>query len=128
MPPSTSSASSKRSLGSKYEQWVADRLQKQGYHILTRNYRCRYGEIDIIAVHDHCLVLIEVKTRTSTQFGQPFQAVTSSKLAHIANAGEDFRSTSSHKHLPLATRIDVASVLVNPQTQHISFELLQNVS
>ena len=58
-------------------------LEKRGYKILERNYRKRMGEIDIIARHKDALCFIEVKTRQSTSYGSPLEAVTKQKQRQI---------------------------------------------
>ena len=64
-------------LGRLGENLACYYLEKQGYRILARNFRCRrYGEIDIVATKDEVLAFIEVKTRSSTLYGQPMEAVT----------------------------------------------------
>ncbi len=66
----------KRSFGGVGEQLAAEYLEKSGFIILDRNYRSgRFGEIDIVAVEKEFLCFIEVKTRTSSYFGTPAQAV-----------------------------------------------------
>ncbi|HSH35827.1 YraN family protein [Schnuerera sp.] len=58
-------------------------LVSQGYRILDRNYRTKVGEIDIIAIKSHILVFIEVKARTSTSYGYPYEAVNWKKQEKI---------------------------------------------
>lgn len=61
--------------GREGESLAVSHLEKEGYEILTRNYRCRYGEVDIIARENDCLVFIEVKSRRSLRFGEPCEAI-----------------------------------------------------
>ena len=58
-------------------------LEDLGLRIMARNWRCRTGELDIIAVDGGCLVFCEVKTRRSAAFGPPQAAVTTAKLARL---------------------------------------------
>lgn len=58
-------------------------LSKKGYEIVERNYRKKFGEIDIIANDRGCIVFVEVKTRSSIQFGYPAQAVDHRKIKKI---------------------------------------------
>lgn len=68
----------------RYGEDVAVRhLHDQGLVILERNWRCRAGEIDIVARHGDVLVFCEVKTRRSDRFGSPVEAVTPRKLARM---------------------------------------------
>jgi putative endonuclease len=84
-------------IGAMGEQLAVDHLQSIGLRVLTRNWRCRYGELDVIAADDttRVVVFVEVKTRTSDQFGGVAQAVTPDKvrrlrrLAGLWLAGQD---------------------------------------
>ena len=69
----------KRSLGTKKEQIAADYLRAMGYFIVETNFRCRQGEIDIIARDGMHLVFVEVKYRTDSRAGEPEEAVTPAK-------------------------------------------------
>lgn len=68
----------------RYGEDVAVRyLEDLGLRVVARNWRCRAGELDIIAVDGDCLVFCEVKTRRSATFGPPQAAVTTAKLARL---------------------------------------------
>jgi len=69
----------KKELGKKGEEVAIRFLKKSGYRILSRNYVCKLGEIDVIAKEKDTLVFVEVKTRTSTTFGPPQLAVNPTK-------------------------------------------------
>ena len=58
-------------------------LEKDGYRIITRNFNCFYGEIDIIAIKNSELIFIEVKTRCQNEYGQPIEAINFEKLKHL---------------------------------------------
>lgn len=66
---------SNKALGDRGESCAAEYLRRQGCRILTRNYRCKAGEIDIIAEDHGTLVFIEVKTRRGVRYGTPAEAV-----------------------------------------------------
>ena len=72
-------------VGNFGEQAAADYLSKAGYDILERKYRLNIGEIDIIAKKDNTVIFIEVKTRRSTRYGFPAEAVTYRKQQKIIN-------------------------------------------
>ena len=65
----------KRTLGGEYEQAAAEYLESRGYRILERNYRNRFGEVDLIAMKDRWLCFVEVKYRSSAHFGWSSEAV-----------------------------------------------------
>ncbi len=70
----------KQNLGIQGENAAVDYLEALGYQIITRNWRCRFGEVDIVALHNSQTVFVEVKTRSGAGFGHPFEAITSSKV------------------------------------------------
>jgi putative endonuclease len=77
-----------RELGTKFEQKAADYLTKNGYKILQKNFRCKIGEIDLIAEAEGYLCFIEVKFRSSTQKGFPAEAITPHKIKKITQTAE----------------------------------------
>lgn len=70
-------------LGKAGEDIATEYLIKNNYKIIERNFLCKTGEIDIIALKDEYLVFIEVKTRSSNKYGVPSEAVTKNKLKHL---------------------------------------------
>ncbi len=98
-------------LGKHGEDLAADHLLGKGYDIIVRNYRQKTGEIDIIAHDGDCLVFVEVKTRKSTLFGQPFEAVTKKKQAQLGRVALDYMNRN--KLLEKLARFDVISILIN---------------
>ena len=72
------------------EEHAARYLQERGYVILERNLRTPHGEIDILSRKDDLLVFVEVKTRSSTTFSYPEQAVTPRKQMHMLAAAEAY--------------------------------------
>jgi putative endonuclease len=100
-----------RVYGDLGEDYAAKLLKSHNYRILARNYKTKFGEIDIVAEDaGGTLVFIEVKTRWSRKFGKPEEAVTPRKLAKIRKAGEYF--TLTHPNLPKRLRIDVVAIYV----------------
>jgi len=98
----------KKEFGQSGENKAEEYLKSRGYQILDRNFRSRFGELDLIALDDTTLVFVEVKTRSSNNFGRPEEAVTAKKLAHIKLTGEYYASL--HPNLPTSHRIDVVSI------------------
>ncbi len=70
-------------LGAFGEEAASAYLKKRGYQIIQKNFRCRAGEIDIIAADGETIVFIEVKTRRTLTYGLPCEAVTPLKRQHI---------------------------------------------
>ena len=107
------------------EDKTCDYLKKLGFKIIERNFRKGYGEIDIIATHKDTLVFIEVKTRTSNQFGSPLEAITYWKLKAIIKTAQYYKMT--HHNLPESLRIDAVAVILNGQEVE-SIQLRKNIS
>ena len=99
------------SLGRRGEEAAVDFLRKKGYRIIERNYRSRAGEIDIVAEEGSSLAFVEVKTRRSTHFGLPEEAVSYEKRRHLTRVASGYLT---HHHIKEAKcRFDVVSVLMN---------------
>ncbi len=104
-------------MGQKGEELALRFLKEAGYRIVTTNYVCKLGEIDIIAKEKDTLAFIEVKTRTSTLFGPPELSVTPFKQMQISKAALYFLK---EKRLgDVKARFDVVSILRRPQGDEI---------
>ena len=100
----------RRTLGDAGEELVARWYADAGYRVLDRNWRCREGELDVVVARGEVLVFCEVKTRRTTAFGIPAEAVTATKqrrLRTLAMRWLDDHPTARARTL----RFDVASVL-----------------
>lgn len=86
-------STNKRAIGTKYEEKAISYLIDMGYRIIQRNYRCKLGEIDIIAAYNSYLIFIEVKYRYSNKNGSPLEAVTSAKQRIICKVADYYRLT-----------------------------------
>lgn len=73
----------KKIIGKLGEDIACNFLQESGYQILNKNYKCHFGEIDIITRINKSIVFFEVKTRTTTDFGYPFESVNRGKIKKI---------------------------------------------
>ncbi len=97
----------RRRLGFWGESRAAKFLQKSGYKILHRNYKCPFGEIDVIAQKDSTICFIEVKTRSSDNFGAPNQAVNKTRQSRYINSA---RYYFSGKEIDCTIRFDVIEI------------------
>ena len=99
-------------LGQYGEDKACAYLETNNYKIIERNFRCRQGEIDIIAkdLTKNELVFVEVKTRISSNFGRPAQAVTYVKQRHIFNVAKYYIYLNSIKNTNI--RFDVIEIYV----------------
>lgn len=78
--------SNNRGKGTLGETIAKDYLIENGYRIVEKNYRTKVGEIDLIAEKDNILVFVEVKSRSTTDFGLPYEAVNRKKINRIIKA------------------------------------------
>jgi len=97
--------------GRKGERIAAIFLLRQGFDILARRYRGRSGELDIIALESNTLVFVEVKTRASRDFGEPWEFVDWRKQQILRRTAEEF--IADHDMGQYAYRFDIVSVLGN---------------
>lgn len=106
-----------QNIGKYGEERAAEFLTRLGYEVVDRNWRGASGEIDIVARDRDCLVFAEVKTRTRTGFGHPFEAITSKKMHSMRRLVSEWCQS---KNLTAAkVRLDAVSVLVIDGRVHI---------
>lgn len=108
MTNSQKKTGARQGLGRTGERLAAEELLHQGYRILEQNFRCSYGEIDLIAEDEHDLIFVEVKTRRGNAFGLPEEAVTrrkQQKIMQVASFYLDLHACSER-----SWRIDVVAV------------------
>ncbi len=108
--------------GKKAEDLAARHLKRQGYKLITRNYRTKIGEIDIIAREGGTLVFIEVKARQSTRYGSPKAAVTPRKQHQIAKVALWYLKETDQ--LRAKARFDV--VAVSRKDGEATIEIVRN--
>ncbi|NBJ91506.1 YraN family protein [Parablautia muri] len=80
-----------KEIGKRYEEKAAAYLEENGFTLLAKNFRCRQGEVDLIGIHDNCLVFVEVKYRKSTMSGTPEDAVVPAKQRKICLVSDYYR-------------------------------------
>jgi len=108
--------------GKSGEGLAAQFLKKNGYRILENNFRCRYGEIDIIATEGKTLAFIEVKTKTNNRFGPPKLAVDFKKQRQISKAALAYLTQNKLTNHP--ARFDVVGISMTEDKTEI--ELIKN--
>ena len=114
MPPSTrpSLPPDRSALGAYGERVAVRLLGDSGLQVLDRNWRCRAGELDVVARDGAALVFCEVKTRRAVGFGHPVEAVTPDKQRRLRGLARAWLAAHDH-HAP-NLRFDVVGVLVPP--------------
>lgn len=113
----------RKTLGNWGERLAGAYLQKQGYAIIESNYRCRYGEIDIVAKDGPVWCFVEVKTRKSDRFGRGFESITAVKRTHITKTAVFFLNQRGLDDAP--ARFDVVSIDFFTETEY-KIELIKN--
>lgn len=105
-------------LGELGEEEAVKFLVKNGYEIVDRNWRFAKAEIDIIAQNEEWLVMVEVKTRSNAEFGNPEEFVSKAKQSHLIRAANQYAELhNTQKDI----RFDIISIVINPtfQLEHI---------
>jgi putative endonuclease len=112
----------KDELGRRGEQVAADWLEALGYRVVDRNWRCRTGELDLVLRKGKTLVFAEVKTRSSLDFGHPFEAITEQKGARLRRLAAQW----CRDHGPFAGEVRIDAVAVTdawsekPKVEHLT--------
>lgn len=99
----------RQKFGSWGETLAVEYLLQNGYLILDRNVRNRYGEVDIVASYQNITVFVEVKTRSTLKFGHPEQAVSDRKQIHFLETAQQY--LVDHPSLSADWRVDVIAIL-----------------
>ncbi|WP_457639688.1 YraN family protein [Persephonella sp.] len=94
--------------GRLFEDKAVEYLRKKGYRILDRNFKTKYGEIDIIAVDGSTLVFIEVRYRKNSSFGTPEETLDYRKIRKIVNTANRYISIKNMENFDI--RFDVIAV------------------
>jgi len=110
-------------LGRRGEELAADHLRERGHVVLDRNWRAAAGrgELDLVTLHRGGIVAVEVKTRSSLDYGHPFEAVVPAKLERIHRLGWEW--CDAHAMRGRLARVDLVAVLIPrhgvPQVEHL---------
>ncbi len=108
-------------IGDRGEALALRYLAKKGYTLVERNYRTRFGEIDLIVRDKGALVFVEVKLRRGTDFGDPLEAVTPRKQARIRRVAELYLAEKG-AGFDEEVRFDVVGILLGvgkPKVRHV---------
>lgn len=102
----------RQNIGQQGEQIARAYLQEQGYQLVTTNFRCKIGEIDIIAKDDDVVVFVEVRTITPGSFGPAYNTVTYSKQRQVKKVALFY--ISKHNLVNTQFRFDVIGITLHP--------------
>lgn len=104
-------------IGRRGEDLAIAWLQRESYSILERNWRCPYGELDVIAERDGVIIGVEVKTRTSATMGEPEEAVTPAKQRKLLLTVQTYLMEMGAEQRPY--QLDVIAVRLAPGGAHL---------
>ncbi len=107
------------------EEIAVQYLEIRGIQIVEKNFRTRSGEVDIIGFENDDLVFFEVKTRSSTKFGYPEEAVNSKKIEKIETVANEYLDNLSNTNLNW--RIDTIAIIRNPHNLKYQIKWFKNV-
>ena len=113
----------RRSTGRIGEEWARRLLESKGWEILDTNWRTRWGELDIVALRDGQLIVVEVRTTRGTRFGYGYESVNSRKRHQVRRLALRYLQENGLYHLPV--RFDVISVLLGPDDRPKSIRHLE---
>lgn len=103
---------SRTALGRRCEDLAADYLRRQGYRVIERNARMRFGELDVVARDGGTLCFVEIRARSSTHFGWPEESVTPQKRQRLVRLAQGYLQRLGVAPGPV--RFDVLSILLGP--------------
>lgn len=104
-------------LGIEGEKLAVQHLTKKGYEILETNYRFQKAEVDIIAQKGEILAVVEVKTRTSADFGNPEEFVSAKKIKLLVKAVDEYVNEND---LNVEVRFDIIAIIFDKQTTSLN--------
>ena len=125
-PPETSALSSHR-IGEIGEELARHHLEAKGYRVVATNYRCKWGEIDLVTRDGPEWVFVEVRARRSGAYGGPEESLTETKKQRLALAAQDFLSHREDADAHTEWRIDLVAIRLGTGRRVHSIQHLTNV-
>lgn len=106
-------------IGKRGERIARDYLRAKGFQIIATNFRCVFGEIDIIAKLNQLLIFVEVKTRSSDRYGAPYEAVNWAKFGNFSRSARLW--STQYNMGNLSQRLDIISIVLTnpPKIEHL---------
>ena len=114
----------RRALGNLGEALAARELERRGYRIVERNWRCPVGELDIVAEKDSARVFVEVRARRGDRFGTPEESITPIKRAKLLEVAQTY--LDEHAEQEREWRIDVVAVELSPRGELLRIDVIEN--
>ncbi|MGI9183986.1 MAG: YraN family protein [Solirubrobacteraceae bacterium] len=128
LPPrlKTASGDRRQSLGAAGEQLAAEHLVRRGYRVLERNYRTRWGELDLVACDGQTLAFCEVKTRRAAgHTGSPFEALSPAKQAQVRRMASRWLHDRRDRPHAAVLRFDAIGVVFDDAGRLLALEHLE---
>jgi putative endonuclease len=110
----------RRELGRRGEEVAAEFVRGLGYRLIERNFRCRAGEVDLVALDDDTVVFVEVRSRSGVRLGTPLESVDGRKQAQVARVARYF--LAAHGWHERTVRFDVVGIRFDaepPAVEHV---------
>ena len=114
-------------VGSVGERLARFHLEAKGCRVVAANYRCRWGEVDLIARDGPVWVFVEVRTRRSDAYGSPEESVTESKARRLMLTAQDYLRRQTGASSEAQWRIDLVAVNLGPGRRVLSIRHLENI-
>ena len=114
----------RREVGKLGEEAARKFLKKRAYCIRETGFRCRHGEIDIVAQKKDYLVFVEVRTKSNLEFGTPEESITQTKKERLIASALTY--TTTHENLPPLWRIDVVAIEIDEKGKTRRIDLIEN--
>ena len=118
---------SPQDIGRIGERLARNHLEAKGYHIVASNYRCRWGEVDLIARDGLEWVFVEVRARRSQAYGGPEESITPGKARRLTLTAQHFLAWRTTATTEPKWRIDLVAIRLGPGRRVLSIDHLQNV-
>jgi putative endonuclease len=106
-------ADTRKALGSRGEDLAVRYLKKKGFKVIERNYHCPWGEIDLVAREKNTLVFVEIKARSSSEYGLPQDAVDRFKQKKLIEVARAYMA-EHHLKDDIIARFDVVAIHLTP--------------
>ena len=116
-----------RNIGEMGERIAEEFLKKKGYQIIERNWRSKFGEIDLICQKDKALVFVEVKTKRGEGWGSPEEMEDRRKLEKVRRMGEVYMANHTSEQARFMARVDVVAIVLNYDRSVARIDHYENV-
>jgi putative endonuclease len=118
---------SRVNLGRRGEELAAEELYRQGYSVVSRNWRCRWGEVDLVAQRDVAWTFFEVRTRRGRSFGTPEESITEAKLERMIDVAQMYLAEHDINAHDVDWRLGIVAVEMDRTGRLMRIDVYENV-